>query len=130
MSSHDPLQNHLQLCDELHQLALEENRRIKETHQAPDRDLVERRKGLLERLDESLVRIKAPESSVIPADTARRKQRRDIVEKARTRILQILHLQKENEQLILRYSLGSPRQQSAPVSPPASVLQKIYDSHR
>ncbi|MBP7143184.1 MAG: hypothetical protein KBA71_14845 [Opitutaceae bacterium] len=130
MSSTDALQNHLQLCEELHQLALEENRFLKERQLAPDSRLVDRRKALLDRLGDSLARIKTPESSVIPEDPDARRRRHEVVEKSRTRILQILHVQKENEQLILRYSLGIPRPQVSPSIPPVSELQKIYDRHR
>ncbi|HRP03484.1 MAG TPA: hypothetical protein PLV87_01090 [Opitutaceae bacterium] len=130
MSSTDALQAHLQLCEELHQLALEENRFLKERQHAPDSPLVERRKVLLERIGESLDQIKAPESSVVPEDPTARRHRHEVVEKARTRILQILHVQKENEQLILRHSLGIQRPQVSASIPPASTLQKIYDRHR
>lgn len=130
MSSPDILAQHLQLCEELHQLALEENRYIKENHRAPESALIDRRKVLLERLDSSLLRIKSPEAMAIPADRAERDKRKDVVERSRTRILQILHLHRENEQLVLRYSLGGPKPEIT--APPASAahLQKLYDRHR
>ena len=130
MSSSDALPHHLQLCEELHQLALEENKFIKEHQRPPDARLVERRKELMDRLDASLSLLKEPATTTVPADRDLRERRRDIVEKSRTRIRQILHLQKENEQLILRYSLGGPRPTVQPVAPPASHLQKLYDRHR
>ncbi len=130
MSSTDALQTHLQLCEELHQLALEENRYLKERQHAPDAQLVERRKILLERLGDSLLQIKAPESSVVPEEPNARRHRHEVVEKARTRILQILHVQKENEQLILRHSLGIQRPQASASIPSVSTLQKIYERHR
>ncbi|HRE83020.1 MAG TPA: hypothetical protein PLN52_18385 [Opitutaceae bacterium] len=130
MSSSDTLHGHLQLCEELHQLALEENRFIKENQRAPDHALLERRKALLERLDASLLKIKDPATTALPAERAQRDQRRDVVEKSRTRILQILHLQKENEQLVLRYSLGTPKLTSPAPTLPTTHLQKLYDRHR
>jgi hypothetical protein len=55
---------------------------------------------------------------------------RQAIEKTRSRILQILQLDKENEQLLLRFSLAGPRTGgvAAPVTPP-SVLQRIYQRH-
>jgi len=113
------------LCDEIHQLALEENRFLKQHQRPPDAALLDRKRGLLARLDESLTAIKsgattAPASRPDPT-------RKEIVEKARAKILQILHLDRENEQLLLRYSLGA-RASVAP-APPASQIQRIYDRH-
>ncbi len=130
MSSSDALPHHLQLCEELHQLSLEENKFIQEHQRPPDSRLTERRKALMERLDASLSLLKESATAAVPSDRDLREQRRDVIERSRTRILQILHLQKENEQLILRYSLGGPRPAVRLVAPPASHLQKIYDRHR
>ena len=50
---------------------------------------------------------------------------REQLELTRARILQVLQLDKENEQLLLRCSLGGPK----PPAPPAasgSLLQRIY----
>lgn len=130
MSSPDALQHHLLLCDELHQLTLEENRYIKGHQRPPDASLVDRRKTLMAHLEVSLSRLKEPSTNTVPTDRDIRERRREVIEKSRTRILQILHLQKENEQLILRYSLGGPRPSVPPSAPPASHLQKLYDRHR
>jgi hypothetical protein len=52
-----------------------------------------------------------------------------VIEQARDRLLQILHLLRENEQLVLRHSLG-PARAAAPVSPPPlGRLQKLYEQH-
>jgi hypothetical protein len=63
--------------------------------------------------------------------------RAELIEKARAKLLQILHLDRENEQLLLRYSLGiqpaSPPA-AAPHTPPTPVapsrLQQLYEKHR
>jgi len=130
MSSPDALSLHLHLCDDLHLLALEENRFIKESQRAPEPALVERRRVLLERLDESLLKLKETGTADVPADRALREKRREVVEKSRSRILQILHLQKENEQLVLRYSLGGPKPASPLAAVAAGQLQKMYERHR
>ena len=128
MTPTEALQNHLSLCDEIHQLALEENRFLKQNQRPPDAALLERKRGLLVRLDESLTAIKTG-AAALPAgrpDPARK----EIIEKSRAKILQILHLDRENEQLLLRFSLGArPSAPVAPTAPPASQIQRIYDRH-
>ncbi|WP_404424041.1 hypothetical protein [Nibricoccus sp. IMCC34717] len=123
MTPTEALQNHLSLCDELHALALEENRFLKQNQRVPDPTLLDRKRALLARLDESVEALKA---------VSAQKQDKATLERAKARILQILHLDRENEQLLLRYSLGvrSPRA-AAPTSPPPapSQLQRLYERH-
>lgn len=132
MTSAEALAGHLRLCDDLHQLALEENRILKTNQHLPDAALTERRRRLLAELDESLNAVRAAGADTPPADPVLRERRRETIERARTRILQILHLQRENEQLVLRFSLTGSRPPAAvPASPPpVSQLQKLYDRHR
>jgi len=130
MNPADALSRHLELCEELHQLALEENRFLKTQQQSPDAALIERRRSLLDRLNDSLTAIRPAGEEPLPTDRMAREQRKDTIEKARTRILQILHLQKENEQLVLRYSLGAPRPTVPNTPPSAGHLQKLYERHR
>lgn len=121
MTTNEALQQHRQLCDEVHDCALEENRFLRQ-HQRPlPTDLVERKRALLARLDSSLEALRT-----VPAGRVRDPDLRDLLEGTRGRILQILQLDKENEQLLLRYSLTGPRPATAPASPAAGLLQKIY----
>jgi hypothetical protein len=137
MTTTEALQKHLTLCDELHQLVLEENRFLKQQQRVPDAALLDRKRSLLSRLDESLASVKAGNaaSSATP-EAARPIQRdparREIIEKSRAKLLQILHLDRENEQLLLRHSLGvRPARPAAPTAPAAapSQLQRLYDRH-
>jgi hypothetical protein len=123
MTTPESLQQHLQVCDELYALAHEENRHLKEHRRAPDAALLERKRALLERLDRSLTSLRGG-----TADTAAGREARALNEKVRGRILQILQLDKENEQLLLRVSLSRgqpPATTPAPAASPA-MLQKIY----
>ncbi|HTZ21106.1 MAG TPA: hypothetical protein VMC06_09510 [Opitutaceae bacterium] len=132
MTPAETLQQHQQLCDELYQLALEENRFLKQNQRMPDAALLDRKRLLLGRLDASLAALKAANLSAgttvgEPAAPAARANRA-AVEKARARIMQILHLDRENEQLLFRYSLGGgPR--PAESTPPPSQIQRIYERY-
>lgn len=119
----DPIREHQQLCDDIHQCVLEENRFLRQHQRAPDAEFLARKRQFLERLDQSLLALRA-----IPAASVRDPDIRETLEKTRARILQILQLDKENEQLLLRVSLSAGRPAAAPGAPTASVamLQKIY----
>ncbi len=119
------LQQHQELCNELHQLALEENSFLQQHRRTPDAALLERKKGLLARLDETLAALRA-----VPRNSADSATFRTALDKTRARILQILQLDKENEQLLLRFSLANAGGVApAAATPNASMLQKIYQRH-
>lgn len=121
MTPTEALHQHQQLCDELHQCALEENRFLRQ-HQRPlSSELVEKKRTLLARLDASLAALRT-----VPAGRAKEPETRDLLEHTRARILQILQLDKENEQLLLRFSLATAKPAAAPASPSSALLQKIY----
>ncbi len=121
MTTIEALQQHRQLCDDLHECALEENRFLRQ-HQRPlSAEFVERKRGLLARLDSSLEALRS-----VPAGRVRDPAARELLESTRGRILQIIQLDKENEALLLRYSLAGPKVTGAMPSPSATLLQKIY----
>jgi hypothetical protein len=104
----------------LYQLALEENRFLKEQGRLPSAELIERKQQLLARLDESLAALRAvPRDQPIPADD------QAAGEQAKARILQFLHLDRENEQLLLRHSLSPRPPPAAPMAGPTH-LQRAY----
>lgn len=106
MNLRDLLAKHLSLCDKLYTLCLEENRILKQEGRAPDPAWLERKRELANQFNLSLADLKARELS--PGERGG-----DILEQARQRSLQILHIDKENEQLLLRCSLG-PAKPNAP----------------
>lgn len=124
MNSLQALQLHQQICDELHELALEENRFLQQHRRAPDAALLDRKRALMARLDDALSALRAAtkDDSAQPAV-------RQALDKARARVLQILQLDKENEQLLLRFSLSAGRPAPGPGAVPPSMLQKIYQRH-
>lgn len=121
MSPTEALHRHHQLCDELHECALEENRFLRQQQRPLTAEMVERKRGLLTRLDQSLADLRN-----VPAGRAREPETRDLLEHTRARILQILQLDKENEQLLLRYSLSAPKSAPSALTPSSALLQKIY----
>jgi hypothetical protein len=116
----ETIQEHHRLCDEIHQCVLDENRFLRQQQRAPDAALLERKKTLLEKLDQTLAALRA-----VPAASARDPETRRQLEKTSQRILQILQLDKENEQLLLRCSLAGARPAATPTAS-VSMLQKIY----
>ncbi len=121
MTPTETLQQHHQLCDELYQCALAENRFLRQ-HQRPlDAAMTEQKRALLVRLDESLAALR-----IVPAGRARDSATDNQLERTRSRILQILELDKENEQLLLRFSLAGARPATPTTGPSPSLLQKIY----
>jgi hypothetical protein len=122
MTQFEAIRDHQQLCDEIHQCVLEENRFLRQHQRVPDATLLDRKRELLARLDTTLGALRA-----VPAASARDPQLRAQLENTRARILQILQLDKENEQLLLRCSLAAnrPADTAAPTAS-VSMLQKIY----
>ena len=121
MTTQETLLQHLQVCDELYQLAHEENRHLKQHRCAPAASLLEAKRALLARLDASLTGLRTSQAG---GEAGR--EARAIVEKVRSRILQILQLDKENEQLLLRASLTRGVEPAAAPAPAPALLQKIY----
>ena len=128
MTQTEALQNHRRLCEEIFALALEENRFLRERRQVPETALLDRKRALLEQLEAGLAALReAPPGT--PGDPARR----ELIEKSREKILQILHLDQENEQLLLRHALQRPvispataPEGSPPVNAAPSQLRRIY----
>lgn len=121
----EALKQHQQVCDELHSLALDENRHLQQHRRAPDAPLLERKRSLLTRLDETLLALRTASREGVNASDFRQ-----AIEKTRSRILQILQLDKENEQLLLRFSLtGNRVVETSAASMSPSMLQKIYQRH-
>ena len=117
------LERHRQICDDLYQLALEENQFLQEKKRPFGVDLLERRQALLDQLTTNLDSLK---QALAPAPREA-KGLAELREKVRSRILQIIHLDRETEKLILRYSLqsrsGAPSSGAAPAQLAGSVAR-------
>jgi hypothetical protein len=120
MTQLDTLRQHQQVCDDLYQCVLDQNRHLRQYMTAPDQAQVSLKRTLLGKLDEALDAMRE-----LPSDTARDADVAAQIEKGRARILQILQLERENEQLLLRCSTPGGRPAAAGSSA-AGMLQKIY----
>ena len=120
------LERHQRICDDLYQLALEENRYLLEKKRTFGAELLERRQALLDQLSTNLDALK---QAITPAP-GEAKEIAELKEKVRQRILQCIHLDRDNEKLILRYSLqsrGGPTAAAAPLTPPpAGKIARLY----
>ena len=120
------LERHRQICDDLYQLALEENQFLQENKRPYGADLLDRRQVLLDRLTNNLGALK---QALAPAP-GEAKDLGELRERVRARILQIIHLDRETEKLILRYSLqsrgGGAPAASAPPAPRPGNVARLY----
>lgn len=128
MTPSETINQHLSICDEIHLLSLEENRILKQQQRVPEAEFLEKKRQLLAKLETSLARLKELNISLAGQAPTRPGIDKALMEKARSRIIQILHLDRENEQLLLRYSMGGSRPSVAP--PPPSQLQRLYGSRQ
>lgn len=109
------LERHQQICDDLYQLALDENQFLQTQKRPTSGEFITRKQALLDELTGNL---EAFRESL--ADTGPRA--RDLAglrDRVLQRIQQIIHLDRENEKLLLKYSLPSraPQTPSGPVTP-------------
>jgi len=120
----EALQQHQRICDQLHQLALEENRFLQQHQRAPDPHLLERKRTLSDQLDAALAALRAA-----PKADARLPDVKAALDQTRSRILQTLQIEKESEELLLRFSLTRGAPSPGPAASPG-LLQKIYSRHQ
>ena len=119
------LERHQRICDDLYQLSLDENKFLLEQKRTFGAELLQRRQALLDQLSTNLEALK---QAIAPAPGEARALA-ELKEKVRQRILQIIHLDRENEKLILRYSLqsrGPAAAPGAPTPPPAGSVARLY----
>lgn len=124
MTPTEALHQHQQLCDELHALSLEENSFLQQHRRAPGPELADRKRQLLERLDTVLGALRTAPKGALGEPSLRQ-----ALDATRARVLQILQLERENEQLLLRVSLGAHRVATPAPALPPGMLQKIYQRH-
>jgi len=114
---------HLELCEDILEILKEENKVLKSGNTSTD-SILNQKKTLLPKLDESLERLKVlhqdtPE--LLPALSEK-------LNTAKNKIMRILLLDKENEQLLLKSMI--PSKPKSVQSKPFHTVKSIYDKHR
>lgn len=120
MTLQEAIQQHRQACDQIYELAVEENRFLQENHRAPEAAFLERKREALAKLEAAMKELRAA-GATGPKDP----QKKAALQKTQARIMQILQLEKENEVLLTRFSLSRGMPAPAP-APGRSLLEKIY----
>ena len=118
MKRNEAVDRHLQICEELHALVMEENRILREEQRLPGAEISTRKEGLLQRLNASVAALKSADKTTGGGPR---------LALARERSMQILRLDRENEQLLLRHSLGTRRPGAAQS---LSAAAQLYATRR
>lgn len=116
------LQAHADICDEMHQVILEENRYLKTNGRPPEESFLVRKRNALMTLTGSvtmLQQLSAQARSTVPAIKA-------LIEKVQQTIMRALLVDRENEQLLLKCSMRPHFTPVANVRPTATHLQRAY----
>lgn len=115
------LVEHLRLCEETYQILLDENRILKQTGQRPDSEFLDQKKGLL-------LCFEVTNRALSEANRAEARRHRPAIEKAQQLVLKTLLLDRENEQLLLKCTLGEkPRVKWS--APPLTRVERTYREH-
>jgi len=118
------IDRHLQLCDDILNVLSEENRMLRRQPAVVEDSLLDEKRNLLPALDASLAALKAfheqtPE--LLPAVKEKLKS-------AQNKIMRILLLDRENEQLLLKSIL--PKVQKITPKRSLESIKGIYEKHR
>jgi hypothetical protein len=121
MNLTETLDDHFQLCQEVHQLLLEENRLLQATRKPPERSFLDRKEALLPRLDDSVralqvARLNAPANPGAHAPSLERVQKK---------MLAMLLLDRENEKLLLKHSFQRSAARVAE-TPDRNAVRRAY----
>lgn len=121
----ETLQQHVFLSDEIHALLLEENRILQTTRKPPCEAFLERKRDLLPRLDaarRALQEGRIHERETVPAQAV-------VIERLQRKTLSILLLDRENEKLLLKYSV-QPAGFRMEAKPRPHFVQRAYSAAR
>lgn len=121
--STDAIDQHLELCEQIHEILKEENRALKHQASQIPEDLLNRKKQLLPELDRSLQALQAMEAE-------RKHEKPEALQKLKTAqslTMTILLLDRENEQLLLKSLM--PVKPEPPRLGSLKGLKNIYEKN-
>jgi hypothetical protein len=100
------LKDHLSLCNEVHSLLLEENTWLKVQKKIPEMPFLEKKKGIVQKLELSLSNLKKLKPEFFsPFDNSKK-----LVGESHAKLLQIFYLDRENEELMIKLNQPLDRQ--------------------
>jgi len=120
----DVVNRHLKLCDDILGVLSEENRMLRRQPAVIEDELLNQKRDLLPQLDESLAALKAlheESPELLPAVKEKLKS-------AQNKIMRILLLDRENEQLLLKSLM--PKVQRPGLKRSMESIKGIYERHK
>ena len=106
MDPTEVLKKHLDLCNDVHQLLLEENTWLKVQKKVPEMKFLEQKKVIVQRLEDSLSNLKKLKPEFFsPFDNSK-----ELVGDSHSKLLQIFYLDRENEDLLVKLNQPLDRQ--------------------
>ncbi len=123
MNLAETLQQHLLLCEQINLLLLEENRILQTTRKPPTGEFLTRKSELLPRLDAARLALsigKMTEAAEIPLQKV-------AIERLQKKMLSLLLLDRENEKLLLKYSVQADAFRVA-AKPRAHLVNRAYSA--
>jgi len=125
VQSEETLRKHLELCESCYTLLQEENSFLKHEKKPTSPALLEKKKALLESLEISNRKLKQINEQNTPLPP----KQKCLAQDAQKKIMKIFLIDRENEQLLLKYSFNqsipSPAQ-----TPPAATVNQIRDTYK
>lgn len=123
MNLAETLQQHFLLCEQIHLLLLEENRLLQSTRRPPGEEFLARKSELLPKLDAARVALsiaKMNEAAEISLHTV-------AIDRLQKKMLSLLLLDRENEKLLLKYSVQADVFRIA-AKPRAQLVNRAYST--
>jgi hypothetical protein len=117
------LKQHLLLCNDVHQLLLEENTWLKVQKKVPDMAFLEKKKVIVQRLESSLANLKKLKPEFFsPFDNSKK-----LVGESHSKLLQIFYLDRENEELLVKLNQPLDRQSFNRFSVSPDQIDQIHN---
>ena len=123
MEPKEVLINHLDLCQGVYKVLLEENTWLKTKKTSPSTAILDQKKKMLPLLEESLQSLKRLKPEFFsPFDNTKK-----LVNDAHSKLLQIFYLDRENEELLLKVGQSTERQTFNRFDTPPEEIDKIHN---
>lgn len=115
------LKEHIRLCSDLHDLFIEEGKIMRATGSPPDEVFLKKKQEFLPALDKGLELLQR----INEDPTAFHRSVAPLVEEARSQVMKLMMLDRENERLLLKTSLP-PKMKQAYGNAAAGQVAKAY----